>query len=202
MAAHSDSRPSTADHRFSDGPPNTRASWNPYSTEPGDSQTIEQPREREAIPPPPAEPQRWKSDGQTAASAPSPPTNELLETLASLTDKLKDGVSNEAVVDTLRAFARIMQQKVATLGGMSVPPDERTTLRADEQGDRTSLSNSLDGYRPDRDITAPISVRPNAMELLWVCGDCGQHYPRARQCPERCTVCGAPKQHFYAPIED
>ena len=55
---------------------------------------------------------------------------------------------------------------------------------------------------PDRDVTAPISVRPNAMELLWVCGDCGQHYPRARECPDKCTECGAPKQHFYAPIED
>jgi rubrerythrin len=64
------------------------------------------------------------------------------------------------------------------------------------------MSSSLDGYRPDRDVVAPISVRPNGMELLWVCGDCGEHYPRARECPDHCTACGAPKQHFYAPIED
>lgn len=67
---------------------------------------------------------------------------------------------------------------------------------------RNSLSGSLDGYRPERDVVAPISVRPNGMELLWVCGDCGQQYPRARACPEVCVACGAPKQHFYAPIED
>lgn len=183
MAAHSDSRPSTAEHRHSQNPFSARES-------------------RDAIPPP-------QSDGQTAASVPSSQTNELLETLSSLTEKVKDGGSKEAIVDTVKRFARSMQRKVAKLGGVTPPAEGRTSSPPTDVASgrfstpaRNSLSNSLDGYRPDRDVTAPISVRPNAMELLWVCGDCGQHYPRARQCPERCTACGAPKQHFYAPIED
>ena len=104
-------------------------------------------------------------------------------------------------------FTRAMQQTVAKLGGVSVPAESRNSVNdiataRFSMPARDSLSNSLDGYRPDRDVVAPISVRPNAMELLWVCGDCGQHDPRARECPEECTECGAPKQHFYAPIED
>jgi rubrerythrin len=67
---------------------------------------------------------------------------------------------------------------------------------------RPSLSPSLDGYRPGTDVVAPISVRPNAMELIWVCGDCGAQYPRRTEPPERCTECGAPKTNFYSPIED
>lgn len=207
MAAHSDSRPSTAEHRDSQTPQGhatSQGSWNPYLSDP-DIHTMEQsgPREsREAIPPP-------QSDAKTAASVPSSQTNELLETLSSLTEKVKDGVNKEAIVDTVKKFARTMQAKVAKLGGVtppaegraSVPPTDVATGRFSTPA-RNSLSNSLDGYRPDRDVTAPISVRPNAMELLWVCGDCGQHYPRARECPEKCTACGAPKQHFYAPIED
>ncbi len=67
---------------------------------------------------------------------------------------------------------------------------------------RPSLSSSLDAYVPARDVVAPISVRPNAMELLWVCGDCGAHYKRQQDPPESCSECGAPKTSFYAPIED
>jgi rubrerythrin len=61
---------------------------------------------------------------------------------------------------------------------------------------------SLDAYDPEVDAVAPISVRTSFMELLWVCGDCGEHYPRMRSCPEQCKACGAPKQNFYAPVED
>jgi len=67
---------------------------------------------------------------------------------------------------------------------------------------RMSISPSLDGYRPGTDAVAPISVRPNAMELIWVCGDCGAHYPRRQEAPEKCAECGAPKTNFYSPIED
>ena len=48
----------------------------------------------------------------------------------------------------------------------------------------------------------PLSLRTTAMQLVWVCGDCGAHYPRTDECPERCTHCGAPRQHFYLPVED
>ncbi|GAC1352127.1 MAG: hypothetical protein NVSMB1_11900 [Polyangiales bacterium] len=48
----------------------------------------------------------------------------------------------------------------------------------------------------------PISQRASMMELLWVCGDCGAHYPHTKECPQSCASCGAPKQNFFAPIED
>lgn len=144
---------------------------------------------------------------QNASSVSSEETNELLESLGNLDQQARGGSSREALVETVKRFARTMQQRVAKLGGVvsgqttrtSGPPAQRPSL---EPRARNSMSNSLDGYRPDRDVVAPISVRPNGMELLWVCGDCGQHYPRARDCPEVCSACGAPKQHFYAPIED
>ena len=61
---------------------------------------------------------------------------------------------------------------------------------------------SMDTYDPETDVVPPISVRTSFMELLWICGDCGEHYPRAQTCPEQCTSCGGPKQNFYAPTED
>lgn len=206
MAAHSDSRPSTEFNRTSRASePGNATTWNPYVSSPNlqsmDQVTDGSRESREAIPPPVA-------DGKTAASMPSAQTNKMLETLNTLTDAVKDGVSKEAIVDTVKRFTKSMKQTVAKLGGVSVPerssvlPNNDIATGRFSMPARNSLSNSLDGYRPDRDVVAPISVRPNAMELLWVCGDCGQHYPRARECPEECTECGAPKQHFYAPIED
>jgi rubrerythrin len=132
-------------------------------------------------------------------------TTELLDSLSTLTDSVKDEGSKEAMLDTVERFARSMQRKIAKLGGVAAPAEAKTDDIATARfsyPSRNSLSNSLDGYRPGRDVVAPISVRPVGMELLWVCGDCGEHYPRSREAPDRCTACGAPKQHFYAPIED
>ena len=149
---------------------------------------------------------------------------ESLETFVERMQEMKDGGGNkETLFENVKRFARSMQQKVAKLGGVSAPKRQGTAatstgyaqaddglsgdrssyapMRASNAG-RASVSTTLDGYRPDTDVVAPISVRPNAMELLWVCGDCGEHYPRARACPEQCVGCGAPKQNFYAPIED
>jgi hypothetical protein len=147
--------------------------------------------DREALPPPPA-------------SMSSQKTAEIIDTISTMTAEVQTGTSREAMLDTVKRFARSMQATVAKLGGVAPPDLKRDDVAIGRYSypSRVSISNSLDGYRPDRDIVAPISVRPNAMELLWVCGDCGEHYPRARECPETCTACGAPKQHFYAPIED
>ena len=67
--------------------------------------------------------------------------------------------------------------------------------------ERASMHGYADGYDPETELIPPISLRASIMELLWVCGDCGEHYPRAQSCPDRCN-CGAPRQHFYAPTED
>ena len=163
--------------------------------------------------------QRRKSDGPDGvkhASSMSPrQTSDLVESLQVFVERMqtiKDEGDHGSLMDSVRKFARSMQQKVAKLGGTSAsartaekPVAERrsrSSIVNGDDADRPSFSCSLDGYRPDVDVVAPISVRPNAMELLWVCGDCGEHYPRARQCPETCVSCGAPKQNFYAPIED
>jgi rubrerythrin len=45
-------------------------------------------------------------------------------------------------------------------------------------------------------------MRASHTELLWVCGDCGHPYPRSQACPDGCSACGAPREHFYAPVED
>jgi len=47
-----------------------------------------------------------------------------------------------------------------------------------------------------------ISVRTVAMELLWVCGDCHEHYPRSVNPPATCRNCNAPRENFYSPVED
>ncbi|GAC1545733.1 MAG: hypothetical protein NVS3B10_09800 [Polyangiales bacterium] len=57
-------------------------------------------------------------------------------------------------------------------------------------------------YDPDCDVVAPLSMRTSCMQLLWVCGDCGEHYPRSIACPARCGACDAPREHFYSPLED
>ena len=213
MAAHSESRPTSPVTPASREA--ARTSWNPYETKAEvQLQDVAETGsgEREAMPPPesPSSGERvaQASDGQNASSVSSSQTNEILEALSTLTDKVKDGVTKDAILDTVKRFAKSMQQTVSKLGGVA-GSDRRSESRTSDVAigrfsmpARDSLSNSLDGYRPDRDVVAPISVRPNAMELLWVCGDCGQHYPRARECPEECNGCGAPKQHFYAPIED
>jgi hypothetical protein len=67
---------------------------------------------------------------------------------------------------------------------------------------RPDAERSLDDWDPDEDLVAPISIRTSVTTLLWICGDCREHYPRAQACPERCDACGAPQQHFYSPIED
>ncbi len=67
---------------------------------------------------------------------------------------------------------------------------------------RGDVDRSLDDYDPQEDTIPPLSVRSSHMELLWICGDCGEHYPRAQECPEECDSCGAPKQNFYAHVED
>src|SRR5438874_6729534 len=74
--------------------------------------------------------------------------------------------------------------------------------RAQTTSIRPDSDRSLDDYDPEADVVAPMSIRTSVMQLLWICGDCGEHYPRARTCPERCDSCGAPQRHFYAPIED
>ncbi len=210
MAAHTDSRPSSpaklTSHTASR--PSGRSSWNPYLSDPdlttNEADAEERMDGRSAIPP--AEPQLQVIDGRTASSMDSKNSHEIIDTLASLADSVREGVNKDAIVDTVRTLAKTLQRKVAKLGGIAVPADAaRTSDVATSRFSmpaRTSFANSLDGYRPDRDVVAPISVRPNAMELLWVCGDCGQHYQRARECPEECNACGAPRQHFYAPIED
>lgn len=199
MAAHSESRPPS--HQTATR--SSRTSWNEYPS--GDRGRVS----RDALAPD-------VPNKTTAASMPSPQTHELLDSLETLTDSVREGGSKEAIVETVKRFARAMQKKVAKLGGVAVPgpsspgrasvpnaaPNDVQSSRYSLPPGRPSLSTSLDGYRPDRDVVAPISVRPNAMELLWICGDCGEHYARARECPEKCTACGAPKQHFYAPIED
>ena len=67
---------------------------------------------------------------------------------------------------------------------------------------RPDAERSLDDYDPEADLVAPMSIRTSVMQLLWICGDCGEHYSRAQTCPVQCDACGAPQQHFYAPIED
>ncbi len=67
---------------------------------------------------------------------------------------------------------------------------------------RDDADRSLDDYDPQEDTVPPLSVRSSHMELLWICGDCGEHYPRAQECPDECGSCGAPKQNFYAHVED
>lgn len=71
-----------------------------------------------------------------------------------------------------------------------------------ETVERADADRSLDDYDPQEDTIPPLSVRSSFMELLWICGDCGEHYPRAQACPEACGACGAPKQNFYAHVED
>ena len=222
MAAHTESRPSSSPATPRTSASSAEPTWNPYLSNPNlnlDNLNLdnvdaegEETHEREAIPPPPSEPRLAEvrvasREVRVESSIGSTDTNEILQSLTSLTDKVKDGVNKDAIVDTVKSFAKSLQQRVAKLGGVSIPkdvpnrPSDVATARFSWPA-RTSMSPSLDGYRPDRDVVAPISVRPNAMELLWVCGDCGQHYPRARECPDTCSECGAPRQHFYAPIED
>ena len=156
---------------------------------------------REAIPPtPPPE-----SGTREASSMSGRQTTEIVESLQAFVDDIrsrKDAEDGDSIFENVRKFARTMQQRVAKLGGTKAADRARPSTTPEARVSRPSISTSIDCYRPDVDVVAPISVRPNGMELLWVCGDCGEHYPRQRQCPESCNSCGAPKQNFYAPIED
>ena len=79
---------------------------------------------------------------------------------------------------------------------------EYAKARPSSPSQRPDSERSLDDWDPDEDLVAPISIRTQVMTLLWICGDCGEHYPRAQTCPTQCDACGAPQQHFYSPIED
>ncbi|GAC1351206.1 MAG: hypothetical protein NVSMB1_01990 [Polyangiales bacterium] len=148
---------------------------------------------------------------EVRSAIPTHHATAMMESLQSFADRFRAMAKgcDTALIDHVHIFAKTMQRQVAKLGGFASPDsaDGRQSV-APNHADRPSVAgrrseaNALDGYRPERDVVAPISVRPNAMELLWVCGDCGEHYPRARLCPEQCDACGAPKQHFYAPLED
>lgn len=60
-----------------------------------------------------------------------------------------------------------------------------------------------DDYDADHDVVAPLPLRTTVMQLVWVCGDCGEHYPRhVGGSPRRCDACGAPREHFFSPTED
>jgi hypothetical protein len=172
MSDHSESRPSY-EHlpRRSGTSFHSAPRWTPYPVADGAS----------AVP----------SAANDSGTRAKPRADELSSSLDDLEGRLDGEGSKEAIVETVRKFARAMQRKIATLGREPEP-----------KADRAAPATSVDGYDPSHDVVAPISVRPNAMELLWVCGDCGEHYPRARECPESCRACGAPKEHFYAPIED
>lgn len=64
----------------------------------------------------------------------------------------------------------------------------------------------LDDYEDEDDPeegVIPLTLRTTAMQLVWVCGDCGAHHPRhGAHCPDLCSGCGAPREHLYSPIED
>ena len=90
----------------------------------------------------------------------------------------------------------------ATARRRSAPTPETSEVVVARSGTFPAAARSLDDYDPETDVVPPISVRTSFMELLWVCGDCGEHYARAQTCPEKCTSCGGPKQNFYAPTED
>lgn len=80
----------------------------------------------------------------------------------------------------------------------AAPP--RSTSGVYDVGNRPK--GTEEHYDPESGSIPPLSMRASHTELLWVCGDCGHHYPRAQACPESCSACGAPKEHFYAPVED
>jgi rubrerythrin len=223
MATATESRPSwTSPASTQQGderitlPGGARASQPSFSDNPS-SGTRERAREVILAPPPgadiPPPHNRRREDGTKSASSMSPrQTTEIVESLQTFVERMQAMPNDKSsLIDNVKKFARTMQQRVAKLGGVATKNEDDQPATGERrsrnsfdclQGDRPSFSCSLDGYRPDVDVVAPISVRPNAMELLWVCGDCGEHYPRARECPEQCRSCGAPRQNFYAPIED
>jgi rubrerythrin len=132
-----------------------------------------------------------------ASKALAPEVAELVEQMSSLVKKVQDvpRSSNPPLyADRAEQLARGIQTKIAKLGGVASPrhPAVKENI----------TQTTLDAYKPGRDAVCPISVRASAMELLWVCGDCGEHYPRSLNPPETCPNCSAPREHFYSPVED
>ena len=127
----------------------------------------------------------------------APEVAELVEQMSTLADRVQavPRSSNPPLyADRAEQLARGIQTKIAKLGGVAAPNHPALKQQISQ--------TTLDAYKPGRDAVAPISVRTTAMELLWVCGDCGEHYPRSVTPPERCGHCGAPREHFYSPVED
>lgn len=66
-----------------------------------------------------------------------------------------------------------------------------------------SLAETLAVGSDDADADVlPASLRCTLLRLVWVCGDCGEHYTRRAGCPLLCRTCGAPRENFFAPVED
>jgi rubrerythrin len=127
----------------------------------------------------------------------APEVAELVEQMSTLADRVRavPRSSNPPLyADRAEQLARGIQSKIAKLGGVASPNHPAVK--------QTTSQTTLDAYKPGRDAVAPISVRATAMELLWVCGDCGEHYPRSVTPPEKCPNCDAPREHFYSPVED
>ena len=108
-----------------------------------------------------------------------------------------------------RACARMVLERVHRLP--VVDPDGRVvgifsttdaTRWLAEHAVAQARSAAIEAPAPGVEEIAPISIRAFAMQILWVCGSCGEHYPHAAGCPEQCRSCGAIKQFFYSPTED
>jgi rubrerythrin len=127
----------------------------------------------------------------------APEVAELVEQMSTLAERVQavPRSSNPPLyADRATQLARGIQTKLAKLGGVASPNHPALKQQISQ--------TTLDAYKPGRDAVAPISVRTTAMELLWVCGDCGEHYPRSITPPEKCANCAAPRENFYSPVED
>ena len=127
----------------------------------------------------------------------APDVAELVEQMGTLAERVQavPRSSNPALyADRAEQLARGIQTKLAKIGGVAGPSHPALKQQVSQ--------TTLDAYKPGRDAVAPISVRATAMELLWVCGDCGEHCPRSVTPPEKCINCDAPREHFFSPVED
>ncbi|GAC1577629.1 MAG: hypothetical protein NVS3B20_08930 [Polyangiales bacterium] len=133
---------------------------------------------------------------------------ELVEQLGVLVDRVM-GIPNSpepnVAAEKTARYARDIQVRLAVLSGVA-PPTHANSLPPESTTSTPSAppeaATTLDAYNPGSDTVAPMSVRTTAMELLWICGDCGEHYPRSLNPPHLCQNCGGPKEHFFSPIED
>ena len=127
----------------------------------------------------------------------APEVAELVEQMSALAARVQavPRSSNPPLyADRAAQLARGIQSKLAKLGGVAGPPHPALKQQISQ--------TTLDAYKPGRDAVAPISVRATAMELLWVCGDCGAHFPRSVTPPAKCESCDAPRENFFSPVED